>query len=311
MTGLTRTQLQRWTVEHLRAAASNWNDVADLWENSFESAHTETKRPGGTEWAGDAADAAQDHSWRDLVHARGSAESLRAAAKIASVGAADIDGAHRAALSAIADAEADEFVVGDDLSVSEPPYRQLMRQTAARAAAAQQHADNIGYAANNLMSAENHTSQRLTAVTASLREPLPQTEEMEPGEDGEGGNEWGGGPGGPQIPSLPEGGVRAKPEPKAEPKPEPEPAPAEPPWPPPPAITGMTVHGGDQVAGRDGHGVNDTALNDAVAHPTTPPQYQPDRDVYLYLGKDAAVVLNQNGQVVTAWSRNSNGWRNP
>jgi hypothetical protein len=39
---------------------------------------------------------------------------------------------------------------------------------------------------------------------------------------------------------------------------------------PPTKITGLTGHGAEQVSGRDGHGVNDTALQDAVSNPTQP-----------------------------------------
>jgi hypothetical protein len=103
----------------------------------------------------------------------------------------------------------------------------------------------------------------------------------------EGGGGFGGGEGG-------EGGV--------------EPVPAA-----PPRITGLTSHGADQVATRDGHGVSDGALQSAVTAPSAPPTFSPDQygGTYTYVGKDATVVLNKDGQVVTAWATNRNGWRNP
>jgi hypothetical protein len=81
----------------------------------------------------------------------------------------------------------------------------------------------------------------------------------------------------------------------------------------PKEITGRTEHGQQQIQTRDGHGVNDGAVNDAVANPTKPPRYVPDKygGTYRYVGKDATVNLNKDGQVVTAWARNSSGWRNP
>jgi hypothetical protein len=86
----------------------------------------------------------------------------------------------------------------------------------------------------------------------------------------------------------------------------------EPPFPPPQQINGYTGHGRQSVDDHDGHGVNDDALQDAVEHPLSPPSYQINeqgKGAYLYQGKDASVVLNKDGQVVTAWPRSREGWR--
>jgi hypothetical protein len=87
----------------------------------------------------------------------------------------------------------------------------------------------------------------------------------------------------------------------------------EPPFEAPKEINGRTDHGDQQIQTRDGHGVNDNAVNDAVTNPTKPPKYVPDKygGSYRYVGKDATVNLNKDGQVTTAWARNSSGWRNP
>jgi hypothetical protein len=77
-------------------------------------------------------------------------------------------------------------------------------------------------------------------------------------------------------------------------------------------INGLTEHGAERV-GRDGHGVNDSALEDAVEHPIGPPEYASDQygGTYTYVGRDATVILNKDGKVVTAWANSRNGWRNP
>jgi hypothetical protein len=85
-------------------------------------------------------------------------------------------------------------------------------------------------------------------------------------------------------------------------------------FPPPREITGLTKHGSESVEAHDGHGVNDSALQDAFEHPIQPPRFELDelgRGAYVYEGEDAVVVLNKDGQVVTAWPRNHNGWRHP
>lgn len=88
-----------------------------------------------------------------------------------------------------------------------------------------------------------------------------------------------------------------------------------PPFPPPRQITGLTEHAAEQVESRDGgHGVNAGALQDAVVNPVGPPKFKMDelgRGAYVYVGKDATVVLNKDGRVVTAWANSRDGWRNP
>lgn len=94
----------------------------------------------------------------------------------------------------------------------------------------------------------------------------------------------------------------------------PPPPAAQGPFPPPTEITGMTEHATQQANSRDGgRGVSDSAMQDAVTNPIGPPQYQPDQygGRYQYVGKDATVVLNKDGQVVTTWANSRNGWRNP
>ncbi|GDY34048.1 putative T7SS-secreted protein [Gandjariella thermophila] len=88
---------------------------------------------------------------------------------------------------------------------------------------------------------------------------------------------------------------------------------AEAPFPPPKEINGLSEHGEARIMGRDGHGVSDEAMHDAVNNPTRAPEYRPDQygGTYRYKGKDAVVVLNEEGKVVTAWARGRGGWRNP
>jgi hypothetical protein len=82
-----------------------------------------------------------------------------------------------------------------------------------------------------------------------------------------------------------------------------------PPFDPPSEISGMTEHGRERAEGRDGVGVSDEAMADAVAHPTVPPAPQAN-GTFRYEGRDAVVSLNERGEVVTTWARTSNGWRN-
>ncbi len=73
-------------------------------------------------------------------------------------------------------------------------------------------------------------------------------------------------------------------------------------------IKGYTEHGHKQVMTRDGgRGVNDKALEKAVEHPEK--VVKQSGGTTKYVGQNATVVLNEDGQVVSAWANNSSGWR--
>jgi hypothetical protein len=73
-------------------------------------------------------------------------------------------------------------------------------------------------------------------------------------------------------------------------------------------ITGYTRHGLAQAMGRDGgRGVAPKAILDAVNNPTKIVEQTGGR--VKYVGKDAVVVLNQDGKVVTTYAKSSVGIR--
>ncbi len=73
-------------------------------------------------------------------------------------------------------------------------------------------------------------------------------------------------------------------------------------------IKGFTKHGLAQTMGRDGgRGVSNKAILDAVNNPSQ--IIQQANGTIKYIGKNATVILNQYGKVVTTWARNSFGVR--
>jgi RHS repeat-associated protein len=66
-------------------------------------------------------------------------------------------------------------------------------------------------------------------------------------------------------------------------------------------ITGFTRHGLEQALGREGVGVNEQAMLDAVNAPER--VVQEANGTTRFIGKDATVVLNSEGSVVTTWAR--------
>lgn len=78
----------------------------------------------------------------------------------------------------------------------------------------------------------------------------------------------------------------------------------------PKQITGHTDHGHQNRLNRNGHGVNDAALRDAVLHPIRVVRQSGQYGTtFRYEGRNATVVLNSQGKVVTCWPRNRAGWR--
>ncbi len=72
-------------------------------------------------------------------------------------------------------------------------------------------------------------------------------------------------------------------------------------------ITGFTKHGINQAISRDGVGVSSRAILEAVKNPVK--IINGADGVVKYVGKDATVVLNKAGEVITTWARNSSGRR--
>lgn len=59
---------------------------------------------------------------------------------------------------------------------------------------------------------------------------------------------------------------------------------------------------------RYSHGVNPQSILDSVKSPKKV-LYDSERGTYKYVGRNAIVVLNENGKVVTTWAKNRNGYR--
>ena len=164
---LSLSQIQGWDVEHLEDAAQRWNSTAQLWEDSFESIHRGSLNPGGTVWEGDAAEAAQERTFADLVKVLGLADVLRGASSTARLGASDLQYAQRNAMAAIEAAQAAGFTVGEDLSVSDPtPMATLLR--GGRQAEAEELAADIAWRAEALSTLDAEVATKITTITAPL-----------------------------------------------------------------------------------------------------------------------------------------------
>jgi hypothetical protein len=356
--------LLAWPTDHLTEAADHWETVG---ERSYGVSHGVWRDALTVDWNGEAADALRTDAHADMMTTSAVADQLQSAASVARGGASDLDAARSQMRYAVEDARSAGFEVGEDLSVTDRMSGGSAAERAARQAAAQTFAADIGGRAAQLVSADAQVASRVTAAVAGVGTTFPQTpptngqvravdnhtfkqdppsplpvdpKDMTAQEAQAAWAEvnaeikaWNARCGLENIGPLPpaqynacmasrgplverQAAIRARlgqlgiPVEGEDPG---RPAGSDPPFPPPRQINGLTEHGAQRVEGRDGHGVNDNAMQDAVSNPTEPPQFVPDQygGTWRYDGKDATVCLNENGQVTTAWANNSNGWRNP
>lgn len=164
--GPTRSEIQSWDTTALDDATLRWRGAAEASEAAFEQHRQNIATPGGTEWEGEAKDAALNRVTAYLGVARLQGDVQRAAAAAAR-GSEDIAGARRVVLDAIAEAEADDFRVGEDLSVTDTREFDLAT-AAARATAAAEHAEYIRWRAEQLVATDALVGQQLQATAAEL-----------------------------------------------------------------------------------------------------------------------------------------------
>ncbi len=163
----SRSDVESWDSSDLESAATRWRAAAGALESAFEQHRQNILTPGGTTWEGDAKDAALDRVTADTSVVRLQGDVHREAADIASRGSEDIQGARSRVLEAIAEAEQDDFSVGDDLSVTDNLAYDV-ETAAARATAATEHAEFIRWRAEQLVATDALAGQQLQAKASEL-----------------------------------------------------------------------------------------------------------------------------------------------
>lgn len=165
----SRSEVETWDSSDLDSAATRWRTGAGALESAIEQHRQKILTPGGTVWEGDAKDAALDRVTADASVVRLQADVHRRAADIATRGSEDVRSARSRVLDAIADAELDDFTVGDDLSVTDNrPYD--VETAAARVTAAAEHAEFIRWRTEQLVATDALIGQQLQVKTAELQD---------------------------------------------------------------------------------------------------------------------------------------------
>lgn len=139
-----------------------------MWEQTFGEVHERISTPGGTPWNGQAAAAARERSYLDLVKVRGASDQLHGAAAVAARGEERLQACKEAVLEAVQDARADGFSVGEDYAVTDRMRGGSSEFRAARLAVAQSHASFIRHRVAALVAADHELAARITAATKDV-----------------------------------------------------------------------------------------------------------------------------------------------
>lgn len=162
-----KSAIENWDTSYLDIAASSWRNAATASEDAFDQHRRNIDAPGGTTWTGDAKDAALDRVTNDVGVVGRQSGVLREAAGLAENGAYDIKAAKDKALQAITAAENDGFSIAEDLSVTDSREYDI-NTIADRNRAAAEHAEDISWAAQQLVQADQLVGNRLEAKAADL-----------------------------------------------------------------------------------------------------------------------------------------------
>lgn len=167
----TKTGVDEWSVQHLVDAALFWRRTKHKWTDAFDYLHRNSYTAGGDGFAGDGAQALQNRTAHHALTVANAAMDLEAAATVADRGAEDIHWGRDQVLNAVADAEDEGFIVGEDFSVTD---RQLVPEPA-REARMVEHAGIIGSRVSDLVATDKQVSGQLAAIqlTDFKEAPVP------------------------------------------------------------------------------------------------------------------------------------------
>ncbi|QSM90559.1 hypothetical protein I3U44_07800 [Mycobacteroides abscessus subsp. bolletii] len=166
---LTRQQIENWQTSHLDQAALQLHAMGRQSEDLFGQHVRNLAAPGGSDWQGQAHDAAQIRGLADMSIVRQQSDVMEQAARIAQRGAADVAGAKTNVLEAIAETEADGFKVGSDLSVTDGrPPSDDNRERSNREKLGRQHAEFIRFRAAQLEEADTQVGRQLKEKAGEL-----------------------------------------------------------------------------------------------------------------------------------------------
>ena len=114
----TLSEVRAFTGDYLTSAARFWSGSATQWIDTVDGLTRDISRPVGTEWLGEAAEAAALRVGTDRRNVVPAADGLAAAAATARRAADDLHAAKAKLLSTVRAAEAAGFTIGEDFSLT-------------------------------------------------------------------------------------------------------------------------------------------------------------------------------------------------
>jgi hypothetical protein len=159
------SSLLAWPTDHLTEAAAHWEAVG---ERSYGVAHGVWSDALTVDWRGEAAEALRTDTHADMMTTSAVVDQLQEAASVARSGASELEAARSQMRYAVEDARSAGFEVGEDLSVTDRMTGGSAAQRAARQAAAQTFAGDIGGRAAQLVSLDAQVAGRITAAVAGV-----------------------------------------------------------------------------------------------------------------------------------------------
>jgi hypothetical protein len=185
-TGLmTRSRIEGFdqTASQLSGYATRWRAAGATLEHVATAYVGQVANPAGTEWSGQAATGALDAAHSDRVAVTSAVMHAHQMADTAELGSSSLLGARQGALEAIAQAEADDYTVGEDLSVADNHSHEDPVTYAARMAQAEAHLAYIEHHAGLLEAQNDRFATQLGAGAAQMSGMVPAT--WQPGKRGD------------------------------------------------------------------------------------------------------------------------------
>jgi hypothetical protein len=164
----TLSQVRSLDTGYLSEAADYFERTGNLWDEVFAEIHAGAATPGATPWQGQAAAAAQERAYFDMVKVRGATFQLHQAAGIARRGGGQLQEGKEGVLEAVREARAAGFDVNEDYSVTDRSRGGSSEFRAQRAAQAQGYAAFIGHRVAALVTGDQEVAAQITAATRGV-----------------------------------------------------------------------------------------------------------------------------------------------